>query len=372
MPSPDALIARIYAAIPEPGGWQQMLHDYVAALGGSSGFVFATDDTMSVRGNIAAVGLTNPDHLDRYFSHFAARNPYHHLFRDSPEGEVRTLGALAFGAAYRRSEWFDGWVRPQGYGDSMGCHLVRGRDFRCWLGVRREDGLGEFPAGRVALARATAPHLGNALKVWARLERERRAGETLAGALDGLATAVLVVDGDGRILRANAAAGRLLAAADAVVGRRGHLGCRDRGAAKALLDAVRAAAGPPFRAGPPASIAAARGDGRRPVLLRVVPVPLPGAWGGFARRGAAAAVFVVDPEAARPGRLEAFSAVYGLTPAEARTLALTLRGEGLPRAAAALGIAPTTARTYLQQVFAKTGTARQAELVRLFFETTVP
>jgi DNA-binding CsgD family transcriptional regulator/PAS domain-containing protein len=370
MPSPDPLIRQIYAAIPEPGGWQAMLQDYVAALGGSSGFVFATDDLLPMQGNIAAVGLTNPDHLDRYFSYFAARNPYGHLFRGRPEGEVRTLGALAFGAAYRRSEWFVDWVRPQGYGDSMGCHLVRGHDFRCWLGVRREDGLGEFPGEQIALASATVPHLGNALKIWARVERERRAGETLAGALDGLATAVLVLGGNGRILRANAAAERHLAAGDALVSHRGHLRLRDRKAAKALLDAVRATAGPPLRTGPLASVPASREGGRRPVLLRVVPVPLPGTWGGFARRGAAAAVFVVDPEAARPGRLEAFSATYGLTPAETRTLALTLKGEGLPRAAAALGIARTTARTYLQQIFAKTGAAHQAELVRLFFETT--
>jgi DNA-binding CsgD family transcriptional regulator len=47
-------------------------------------------------------------------------------------------------------------------------------------------------------------------------------------------------------------------------------------------------------------------------------------------------------------------------------------GEALVQAAAKLGIAISTARTQLQQVFAKTRTSRQAELIRIFLDTTLP
>ncbi|MDP3321516.1 MAG: LuxR C-terminal-related transcriptional regulator, partial [Bosea sp. (in: a-proteobacteria)] len=54
----------------------------------------------------------------------------------------------------------------------------------------------------------------------------------------------------------------------------------------------------------------------------------------------------------------------GLTPTEARMLGLIVKGLDTVVAARKLGIARTTARTHLQRLFAKTGTARQSELVR--------
>jgi DNA-binding CsgD family transcriptional regulator len=44
----------------------------------------------------------------------------------------------------------------------------------------------------------------------------------------------------------------------------------------------------------------------------------------------------------------------------------------LVEAAAALGIAETTAKTHLSRIFAKTGVSRQAELVALVHRLTPP
>jgi len=48
-----------------------------------------------------------------------------------------------------------------------------------------------------------------------------------------------------------------------------------------------------------------------------------------------------------------------------RVLASLLGGRTLAETAAALGIAPTTAKSNLENIFAKTGVARQADLMRL-------
>jgi DNA-binding CsgD family transcriptional regulator len=53
-----------------------------------------------------------------------------------------------------------------------------------------------------------------------------------------------------------------------------------------------------------------------------------------------------------------------------RFLAIIIEGDGLIKAAEILGIAVTTARTHLQEIFGKTGTSKRAELVRLFFDTS--
>jgi DNA-binding CsgD family transcriptional regulator len=54
---------------------------------------------------------------------------------------------------------------------------------------------------------------------------------------------------------------------------------------------------------------------------------------------------------------------FGLSPAEARLALRLITGETLRSAAAKLSISYETARTQLKNIFNKTGTCRQAELV---------
>jgi DNA-binding CsgD family transcriptional regulator len=62
---------------------------------------------------------------------------------------------------------------------------------------------------------------------------------------------------------------------------------------------------------------------------------------------------------------------FGLTPAEARLALQLVAGEPLRAAAAKLSITYETARTELKNIFNKTGTCRQAELV-IVIVTAVP
>jgi DNA-binding CsgD family transcriptional regulator len=79
---------------------------------------------------------------------------------------------------------------------------------------------------------------------------------------------------------------------------------------------------------------------------------------------------MTDSTASPP--LDAFAARYELTRIEARVLAEILIGEGRRRVSERPEIGATTVRSHLQKVFLKTGTSKQAELVRLFFAQTVP
>ena len=54
-----------------------------------------------------------------------------------------------------------------------------------------------------------------------------------------------------------------------------------------------------------------------------------------------------------------------LTPTELRVLLAIVESGGVPQVAAALGIAYSTVRTHLGRLFSKTGTSRQADLVKL-------
>lgn len=66
-----------------------------------------------------------------------------------------------------------------------------------------------------------------------------------------------------------------------------------------------------------------------------------------------------------PPRPERLHAMFGLSRREAMLAALLVQGQTVAEAAVELGISEQTTRSYLRQVFEKTGVTRQAELVRI-------
>jgi DNA-binding CsgD family transcriptional regulator len=83
------------------------------------------------------------------------------------------------------------------------------------------------------------------------------------------------------------------------------------------------------------------------------------------REAGARIVLVVDPDHRRRAPAQWLCEGYGLTPAEARLAVALANGDSLKEIAEATGNRVGTLRTHLKHVFAKTGTRRQAELVRL-------
>lgn len=57
--------------------------------------------------------------------------------------------------------------------------------------------------------------------------------------------------------------------------------------------------------------------------------------------------------------------VFRLTPSELRVLLAVVEAGSIRETAETLGIAETTAKTHLGHLYAKTGTSRQADLVKL-------
>lgn len=86
----------------------------------------------------------------------------------------------------------------------------------------------------------------------------------------------------------------------------------------------------------------------------------------YEAQGMSVLIEVADAPAARTERLRDR---YGLTESEARLAAHIADGGSLPDYAAARGISRNTARNQLQQVFEKTDTQRQAQLVKLLADS---
>ena len=109
---------------------------------------------------------------------------------------------------------------------------------------------------------------------------------------------------------------------------------------------------------------------------RYVAHVLPLTSGSRRRAGAAysavAAVFVHKAALDTPSPPEIIAKTFKLTPAELRVSLAIVNIGGVPEVAAALGVADTTVKTHLGRLFEKTGTGRQADLVKLVAEFSNP
>lgn len=115
-----------------------------------------------------------------------------------------------------------------------------------------------------------------------------------------------------------------------------------------------------------------RSENRPPLVAHVIPLAPIRTLANFDLERPAVAVFIVDPAAGFGAQIQQFAARFGLTPAETRILAEIIAGNGLPAAAARLKITGATVRTHAYRILEKTGTNRQTELIRRFFETALP
>lgn len=80
---------------------------------------------------------------------------------------------------------------------------------------------------------------------------------------------------------------------------------------------------------------------------------------------ARAVLFLTDPEAQPNISAPIIGELFGLTDSESRLAQALAEGNRLDEAAETIGVTVSSARTYLKQVFSKTETSRQAELVQL-------
>mgnify|MGYP001321728949 CR=1 FL=1 len=187
---------------------------------------------------------------------------------------------------------------------------------------------------------------------------DRPAGHSVGeAALDRLPVGVLVVDGANHVLFMNRRGAALCAEEDGLLLGSGR---QCRAATTAETAALHAAVAETLANGATTALSVARPSMKRPYSVLISPLTEAGA-----QDTPSAALYVSDPDDLPLVPADQLGRLLDLTPAEARIAHSLALGHSLDEAATASGVTVSTARTYLKQVFVKTGTTRQAELVKL-------
>lgn len=226
-----------------------------------------------------------------------------------------------------------------------------------------EDGHA-FSRDNLHSMRLLAPHLDRAVRLQMRLNSANLHADRVSGALDALTLGVVLVDGFGEPLWHNRRAQEIINRSNALR----LSSCGITGNRRADTQSLRQLINEAVSAGNQGLLAISRGVDLRPLLVVTIPLKPPGSV-KTADRSACGVIFISDPDRADEPTVDSLRRAFDLTYREAQTAIAIANGHGLKAAARAMGVALTTARSQLQQAFAKTGTSHQAELAALVHKT---
>ncbi|WP_244659293.1 helix-turn-helix transcriptional regulator [Bradyrhizobium guangdongense] len=216
-----------------------------------------------------------------------------------------------------------------------------------------------------ARMRLVAPHASRAFMINRTIEQKRQKSMALADVVDRLNAGVILLDSACNIVHSNPAADAILDAEDVLRSVHGRLLARSSEANAALRDVFRGEAEVAAAVATDRKIQLTSRDGSH-YIAQVIALPSLLREGNAGRtRGAIGALFVWMAKLDVRACAGSIDRTFELTPAELRVLQSIVEVGGVPETADALGIAETTVKTHLHRVFAKTGTSRQADLVKL-------
>jgi DNA-binding CsgD family transcriptional regulator len=357
----SSLVGEIYDAAANPALRSAALEQVSNFVGGCAATILSRD----------AAGLSIEIH-----QHFGTDPRFRQLYRDRyVELDPLLDRHLEFAAEqtvgvtdimphsdFVATSFYREWVEPQGAIDLATVALERSDARTTILQVLRHRSRGTVDEAMRERMRLLAPHIQRSRVMGRQIRARSHTVDDLAEVLDGLSTAICLLDAEGRVVHANEAGRRLFADANllAMVGDR--IVARNTQTDKIFRGLLEIVSGGGTRSAPRRQTGLATAIGGEHYLIHAASLKRDRSLS----RDAAASVLFVQKASMVPSLVpDAIAAAFRLTPSELRVLMAIVEIGGVPDIAAKLGIAETTVKTHLGRLFEKTGAGRQADLVKI-------
>lgn len=353
----DGLIGNLYDAAVKPELWGEWMASAAKCFGSYSGLSVVRDSQSGVVDLLGAHNITERA-LQLYGEYYHQHDIWVQRAGDSLM--KATISAdLCSDEEFANSEIYADFCKPHA-GDQfyvVGAVLPVEAGISV-IGFQNARGAAPFTRTHAQALDRLLPHLQRALLIRARLVQMEARSAASESALDALNYGVLLLTFEANVIYANRIALRILEENDGIsLDRKGILAASkpsDTSVLQTIIASCR-------KRGGGGAMALSRPSALRP--LEIIAAPLSGMMVGSLLSKSSVLLFLRDPEA-RPRPIpEVLSSLYRLTAAEGRLAADLLGFQTLEEIAERRQLSRETLRTQLKELFRKTGTSRQAELI---------
>jgi DNA-binding CsgD family transcriptional regulator len=363
------MIGEIYEAVDDPGRWSEVIGKIARILRSEAGGL-SLERLPSGSSVINVSYGFEPSLTAEYNAYYHSVNlPLHRARPLFSPGAVVASHDVCSDTTLANSEYYNECLKKWGFFYIMGGVVAmdsRSAGLIQFLRARRH---GPFRADEKEFLAALNPHLNRALRMH---DNTTTLGAILK-TLDQIATAVLLLNKDRRVVYLNRPASIVLNRRDGLLLENGFL--------TAVLPAMQ----PLFQRLITASLTDCREAGAsiEPGSLKierssslvhpysVIVSPMRTSSRALVDVQSALAVFILDPGQS-PGSLQrTLRHLHGFTGMEVNLAIKLINGDDLSQACEALGITRNTGRAHLRSIFAKANVKRQAELVSVLIRSSV-
>lgn len=312
--------------------------------------------------------LASPDDADfgKGMESFSARNPWFLSSSDYVTGRVMTGDELISPNELRRTDFYRGFLQPRGLLHRL-CGVVAHRASGAHLlSAYRAEDRGAFGAREKAELEVLLDHITLSLQgLWRWQEADELARALLAQS-DHDANPLILVTSDAVPIYRNPAAEQLLGLGAGLRLEGARLVASSRMDQRLLRETIaRVAQSDPANGSASTSVVTLACTPPAPPVVVVVRAAGPVFLRQAGVRRGLVMVTVRGGHVRHDPATCAFAGQFELTAAQAKVSALVLAGMSLSRVAQSLNVSENTVRSHLKQIFQKTGTHGQMELVHL-------
>jgi DNA-binding CsgD family transcriptional regulator len=360
----STLIGQIYDAGLDAELWPAALQGVAGFVGGAAAMMF-WQDALIAKGQRYSSWGDDPEYTKSYFGKYIALNPLRPIQHLIPVGQIISISGVIGRREMQRGPFYEEWMRPQGYVDNVLTNLDRSSTSYASFAVARHERNGFVDALARRKMALLAPHVRRAVLIGKLGDLRKNETAAWSRLLDGIGAGIFLIDGGGRLVQSNHLARIMLEEADVVKLADQRLSTLDRGLGKDFLDFLGLAATGDTKIGSQGIALPLRGKSGDDYVVHFLPLRPAAPRPDFDDPLASAAIFIRRAKVDTRSGLYLLARRHGLTSRETEVLQAIVEVRGVPQVAHLLGISARTAKAHLHSVFAKTGTDRQVDLVKL-------
>jgi DNA-binding CsgD family transcriptional regulator len=359
------LIGTIYDTTLDRALWSDVLIRSAEFVGGAASALYSKNAARKTGGpalfwnpRFDAAGIPS------YFDEYVRTDPTTTCQFLFEAGEIHSVEDCMPYAEFLETRVYKEYARPMGMVDQLAATLDKSATSFSLFTVLRSEEQGRVDAEMRRRMRLIVPHVRRAVLIGNVMDLDKADAMAFADTLSGLAAGVFLVDENARIVFANRS-GQIMLEDERILRQQDLVLTAVDPMAGTTLPEIIASAGGGDTALGVTGIALPLSAPPEPWLAHILPLTSGIRRDAGITYAAVAAVFVHKASLETPSAMETMSKLYGLTPGELRVLAALSEVGGISEAAEVVGISEATVKTHLQRLFGKTGTNRQAELVKL-------